>query len=80
MESRNEDSALEMHLVVAMLTSPMQNGQFELVRKLSQDGGGGMARWPRQTWTTVLTYGAVFVLFPLLAFLAYAYVQGWWFW
>jgi hypothetical protein len=36
-----------------------------------------MARWPRHAWTTVFTYGAIFVLFPLLAWLAYAYVQGW---
>ena len=38
-----------------------------------------MARWPRQTWTSLFTYGSVFVLFPVLAFLAYAWVQGWFF-
>lgn len=36
-----------------------------------------MARWPRTIWTTLFTYGAVFVLFPLLSWLAYAFVQGW---
>ena len=36
-----------------------------------------MARWPRRVWTTIFTYGAVFVLFPVLCWLAYAYVQGW---
>jgi hypothetical protein len=28
-------------------------------------------------WTTVFTYAAVFILFPLLAWLAYAWVRGW---
>jgi hypothetical protein len=36
-----------------------------------------MARWPRNVWTTLFTYGAIFLLFPLLAWLAYAWVQGW---
>lgn len=37
----------------------------------------GMARWPRHIWTTLFTYGAIFILFPLLGWLAYAWVQGW---
>ena len=37
-----------------------------------------MARWPRNTWTTIFTYGAIFVLFPLLSLLAYAWVTGQW--
>jgi hypothetical protein len=36
-----------------------------------------MARWPRRTWTTVFTYGAIFVLFPILCLLAVAWVNGW---
>jgi hypothetical protein len=28
-------------------------------------------------WTTLFTYGTMFVLFPVLCWLAYAYVQGW---
>jgi hypothetical protein len=36
-----------------------------------------MARWPRHIWTTVFTYGAIFVLFPLLALVAYGWVRGW---
>jgi len=36
-----------------------------------------MARWPRHVWTTFFTYGAVFVLFPALCWLAYAWVRGW---
>lgn len=36
-----------------------------------------MARWPRRVWTTLFTYAAVFILFPVLALLAYAFVQGW---
>ncbi len=36
-----------------------------------------MARWPHQKRMTVFTYASIFVLFPLLSFLAYAYVQGW---
>jgi hypothetical protein len=35
-----------------------------------------MARWPRNVWTTIFTYAAIFVLFPLLCWLAYAFVQG----
>jgi hypothetical protein len=35
-----------------------------------------MARWPRQTWTTLVTYALVFLGFPLLAWLAYAWVHG----
>jgi hypothetical protein len=37
---------------------------------------GRMARWPRTAWTTVFTYGAVFVLFPVLCWLAYWFVEG----
>ncbi|MCO6455351.1 MAG: hypothetical protein J5I93_08620, partial [Pirellulaceae bacterium] len=36
-----------------------------------------MARWPKRTWTTIFTYGTIFVLFPLLCLLAWAYVYGW---
>ena len=36
-----------------------------------------MARWPRQQRMTVFTYATIFLLFPLLSLLAYAYVQGW---
>lgn len=35
-----------------------------------------MARWPRTAWTTLFTYGAIFILFPLLCWLAYLWVQG----
>jgi hypothetical protein len=35
-----------------------------------------MARWPPTVWTTLFTYGAIFVLFPLLAWLAWLWVQG----
>ena len=38
-----------------------------------------MARWPRHVWTTIFTYGAIFVLFPLLALAAYGWIRGWWF-
>jgi hypothetical protein len=37
----------------------------------------GMARWPRHVWTSIFTYATVFVLFPLLCLLAYAWVKGW---
>ncbi|MGC4007294.1 MAG: hypothetical protein QM811_30865 [Pirellulales bacterium] len=33
-----------------------------------------MARWPKTTWTTIWTYGTVFVLFPLLSYLAWLWV------
>jgi hypothetical protein len=36
-----------------------------------------MARWPENSWTTLVTYGLVLVMFPVLALLAYAWVQGW---
>ncbi len=35
-----------------------------------------MARWPRHTWTTIFTYLTIFVLFPLLCYLAYRFIQG----
>ena len=36
-----------------------------------------MARWPRHFGTTLFTYGTIFLLFPLLGYLAYAFVRGW---
>jgi len=35
-----------------------------------------MARWPRSVWTTVFTYAAIFVAFPLLCYLAWLWVRG----
>jgi hypothetical protein len=35
-----------------------------------------MARWPRHVWTTIFTYGLIFLGFPLLAWIAYAWVRG----
>jgi hypothetical protein len=35
-----------------------------------------MARWPRHLWTSIFTYGTIFVLFPILCLLAYAWVRG----
>ena len=35
-----------------------------------------MARWPRHIWTSIFTYGVIFVMFPVLCWLAYAWVQG----
>lgn len=35
-----------------------------------------MARWPRHVWTSLVTYGIVFVVFPLLCLLAYLWVRG----
>jgi hypothetical protein len=37
-----------------------------------------MARWPRHGWTSLVTYGIIFVLFPLLCLLTFAWVQQWW--
>ena len=36
-----------------------------------------MARWPRHVWTSIYTYSVIFILFPLLCLLAYAWVRGW---
>jgi len=36
-----------------------------------------MARWPRNFWTSLITYGVIFVMFPALCLLAYAWVQQW---
>ena len=36
-----------------------------------------MARWPKHIWTTLFTYGLIFVGFPLLCLLALAFVRGW---
>ncbi len=35
-----------------------------------------MARWPRRIWTTLYTYGTIFLVFPTMAYLAYAWVRG----
>lgn len=35
-----------------------------------------MARWPKRIWTTMFTYGVIFVFFPLLCYLTYAWVNG----
>ena len=35
-----------------------------------------MARWPRKFWTSLFTYGVIFVSFPALAYLAYRWVRG----
>jgi len=37
-----------------------------------------MARWPRHFWTSFFTYGIIFGGFPLLCWLAYAWVQQLW--
>jgi len=34
-----------------------------------------MARWPRHVWTTLFTYGTIFVLFPLLCWTAYRWLR-----
>ena len=36
-----------------------------------------MARWPRHVWTSIVTYAIIFLLFPALCLLAYAWVQQW---
>ncbi len=36
-----------------------------------------MARWPRHIWTSLFTYGVIFIAFPLLCLLTYAWVQQW---
>jgi len=38
-----------------------------------------MARWPRHIRTTLFTYLVIFLGFPLLALLAYAWIHHWWF-
>jgi len=35
-----------------------------------------MARWPKRVRTTIFTYAAIFVLFPLLCYLAHLWVTG----
>jgi len=35
-----------------------------------------MARWPRQTWTTIYTYAVILILFPLLGWLAIVWIRG----
>ena len=37
----------------------------------------GMERWPRHYWTSIFTYGVIFVMFPVFCWVAYAWVQGW---
>ena len=35
-----------------------------------------MARWPRHFWTTLFTYGIIFIGFPVLCWWAYRWVRG----
>jgi hypothetical protein len=35
-----------------------------------------MARWPRRTWTSIFTYLAILVGFPVCCWLAYSWVRG----
>ncbi len=35
-----------------------------------------MARWPKHVWTTLFTYGVIFLGFPLLCFVLWAWVRG----
>ena len=37
-----------------------------------------MARWPRHAWTSIFTYAVILILFPILCYLAYAWVRGEW--
>jgi hypothetical protein len=39
---------------------------------------GTMARWPRHAWTSIFTYAVILILFPILCYLAYAWVRGEW--
>ncbi len=56
----------------------MFNGRLDVAgRRPLLHSGLVMARWPRHAWTTLFTYGAIFVLFPALCWLAYAWVRGW---
>ena len=53
------------------------NGEFHLP---PHDFAGvqlPMARWPRHVWTSIFTYGVIYVGFPLLCLLAYAWVRQW---
>lgn len=34
-----------------------------------------MARWPRRTRTTIVTYALIFIGFPVLCYLAYVWVR-----
>jgi hypothetical protein len=35
-----------------------------------------MARWPEHAWTTLFTYGVIFIGFPLLSLLLWSWVRG----
>jgi hypothetical protein len=37
-----------------------------------------MARWPEHIWTTLFTYGVIFIGFPLLCFVTWMWVRGGW--
>jgi hypothetical protein len=37
-----------------------------------------MARWPRHTWTTLVTYLIIFLGFPLICWVLYSWVRGGW--
>ena len=61
----------QVRAVAAVRMWPRHGGSHDLLH------WNPMARWPRHVWTSIFTYGTVFVLFPLLCLLAYAWVRGW---
>jgi hypothetical protein len=66
-----------------MVNHPLEEWSFGPILAESSSGipvrfpNSGMARWPRHFWTSIFTYGVIFVMFPVLCWLAYAWVQGW---
>jgi hypothetical protein len=63
---------------VGRLPQDFDNRCFPCIRHLiAALGIVIMARWPRHVWTSIFTYAIVFLLFPALCLLAYAWVQQW---
>lgn len=61
--------------IITQSVRPIHNRTCSKARVIS-GAASSMARWPRQTWTTILTYAAVLLLFPILCWLAYWWVKG----
>ena len=55
----------------------LQTGILNYLNVLSPPSSGNtMARWPRHAWTTLFTYGIIFVGFPTLCVLFWMWVRG----
>lgn len=59
-----------------MTIAPLPTGLPPPAFPPPETAGTLMARWPKHLWTTLFTYGVIFVGFPILCFLLWSWVRG----